>query len=708
LTSEARHQKRESDRSLLTSAATVTCGLNENHVRHVVTTFRYMDELLSKAEHIMASAGSPSPFQEYSDDTTPLQRKVTHDHVVRLRDLMSRSLEELHIPRPEPVTGALWAARNSVTFSSIALADMESKALRGYGKLPEAAAERIDVIVAELRAAVERLDDYLAHSDGADLQARLQRLDKTSNEVPLLRELERIITAHGLVEFRNVVRMLLERMENGAFEIGVFGRVSSGKSSLLNHLLGGDYLPVGVTPVTAVPTRISFGERPQVRVEFADSRPQVVELSALVDFATEQQNPGNAKHVSRIRVEVPAANLREGITFVDTPGLGSLATGGAEETVAYLPRCDLGIVLVDAASTLTSEDLKVIHALYRAGATVMVLVSKADVLSTADRERAVVYVRKQVRAEVNVEPGVHPVSVVGADAKLCDEWFESHLRPLLDAHRELMTASLRRKVGGLREALLTTLKRRTEIGAPALSADTEARVKEVTEELRTVSRMLESKRREIEEQARSIRDVMDSVIEIVADELAGAWLARDSQGVNPAERFTATVSRLVTEESAKVGQRVEKVRAWLDEMVQTASRLLPSARLAIQELPRVAGLPFPDASALTGKVNLRRPRTSQLFGRTVLRRHIQKELSEQAWSELRDFLSDYSQRLTQWAKSSLAELEAAYSANAGIFQAQLARRNPAETGPPDSELRKDILLLEQWERRKTPLLEPVS
>lgn len=297
-------------------------GLNENHVRHIVTTFRYVDGLLARAENIMASAGVPSPFQEYGDDTTPIQRKVTHDYVARLREMMSRHLEELHIPRPAPVSGALWAARNAVTFANIALAEMESQRMGGYGRLSGAAAERIDAIVAELRAAVETLDDYLAHSDGADLQARLQRLEKTSDEVPLLRELERIITAHGLVEFRNAITMLLERMENGAFEIGVFGRVSSGKSSLLNHLLGGDYLPAGVTPVTAVPTRITFGPRPQVFVEFADSRPQVVDLPALAEFATEQRNPGNAKHVSRIRVEAPAATLREGITCRGHAGTG--------------------------------------------------------------------------------------------------------------------------------------------------------------------------------------------------------------------------------------------------------------------------------------------------------------------------------------------------------------------------------------------------
>jgi hypothetical protein len=56
-------------------------------------------------------------------------------------------------------------------------------------------------------------------------------------------------------------------------------------------------------------------------------------------------------------VKLPSPRLREGIAFVDTPGVGSLALAGGAETVAYLPRCDLGVVLVVAVTTLNHEDL---------------------------------------------------------------------------------------------------------------------------------------------------------------------------------------------------------------------------------------------------------------------------------------------------------------------------------------------------------------
>jgi len=120
--------------------------------------------------------------------------------------------------------------------------------------------------------------------------------------------------------------------------------------------------------VTAIPTRISHGPIAEVGIEFAEAQPQIIPLSDLAEFATEQ-NPGNKKHVTRIFVKLRPDRLREGVTFVDTPGLGSLAVGGAEETNAYLPRCDLGIVLTDASAGLTQDDLVVVQALYQAGAS---------------------------------------------------------------------------------------------------------------------------------------------------------------------------------------------------------------------------------------------------------------------------------------------------------------------------------------------------
>lgn len=58
--------------------------MNDNHQRHLLVTFRHIDKLLSEAEHVLASAGGASPFAEYTQDSTPVQRKVIHDGKPRL------------------------------------------------------------------------------------------------------------------------------------------------------------------------------------------------------------------------------------------------------------------------------------------------------------------------------------------------------------------------------------------------------------------------------------------------------------------------------------------------------------------------------------------------------------------------------------------------------------------------------------------------
>ena len=134
-------------------------------------------------------------------------------------------------------------------FCSISLNELTPERMHAYGPLSPDAADKLDGIRAELDGLVGKLRSYLGKGAGGDLQQRLQQLGKTGDEIRLLSEIERIITAHGLVEFRGTLSMLLDRMEGAAFEVGVFGRVSSGKSSLLNYILQTDVLPIVSHPL---------------------------------------------------------------------------------------------------------------------------------------------------------------------------------------------------------------------------------------------------------------------------------------------------------------------------------------------------------------------------------------------------------------------------------------------------------------------------
>ena len=384
-------------------------SLTEAQKRHLLSGFLDVHRRMEELEGFMA-ATTPSPFSGRVHDLTPTEVKVVRDYFDRIRSAMLGHLRELDIPLEVRQSSLAWVVEANVMHIEITVDDLGPRSTAGYGPVDEATRAAVAAVHDDLERLLGRVRSFLRRGLGRDLSGRLARLDAEPSSVATLVLLERVITRWGLVEYRPVLDMIVSRLESSAFEIAVFGRVSSGKSSLLNHIAGFDVLPVGVTPVTAVPTRLAAGRSSSATVTIAEVGPRSIDVGQLWEYASEEGNPGNQKHVTNILVRDPSPRLREGVVFVDTPGIGSLATEGGAETLAYLPRCDLGVVLVDAASTLNREDLGLLRSLYEAGVPAMVLLSKADLLTPADRDRMTAYVRDQVTRELGLDVPVHPVS----------------------------------------------------------------------------------------------------------------------------------------------------------------------------------------------------------------------------------------------------------------------------------------------------------
>lgn len=676
--------------------------MNENHQRRLVATFRHIDDVLGEAGHILVAADASSPFAQYTQDASPVQRKVIDDYIGRVREVMGRVMTDLNLTGPAPVCGTLWAAQARITAAQIAVAEIRPKHMLGYGSLSDAETKAIDDFAAELDAALEPLMAYLARGSDTDLQARMRKLEQTRDEVPLLLELERIIAAHGLVALRRTLSMLLDRMENERFEIGVFGHTSSGKSSLLNHLLEAAVLPVGVTPVTAVPTRVQFGQDSRATVEFAQNPPVVVELARLAEFSTEQQNPANTKHVIRIVVELPAARLREGITWVDTPGLGSLATSGAAETTAYLPRCDLGLVLIDAGATLTQEDLVLVQELLHSGAKAMVLVSKADLLKPEDRQRFVDYVRKQFATQFGDVPPVFVVSVRGADATLCDEWFERALQPLLEDHREQTAASLKRKVGLLREAVTRTLESRLNRPSLGVASASNQTVENAMTALRRADGLCATAERVADDLVHELPRLADVVIQAAVAEVVAVWRQTRTAPNLAIEKCGATLERTISSHTAKVLRPLVELHRQLEDVLRQGQNALGKIDIDGESLPQASGVPLFDSAAAIRQVSLHPPTLLWLLPAPLLLHFARTRLQEQWRSSLEDFLDDYSRRLSQWLRAAFSELRESFHAHVAPVMTQVEARTPARACGNTAEMQADLRRLCQLDPATQP------
>ena len=663
-------------------------SLNEHQRRRLVVTCRHVDGMLSEIEAVLNQSASKAAFSKYVPDIPPAQRRTIEDYIARLRAQLKRALEGQEIAAPTPSISAAHAVHVSLQFIDVSVEELKPMYMRGYGEVPAEAVIELNGIVGELQGLLSKLDRYLLQGGGHDLKERLRRLEATGNEMELLRKVEEMVTRHGLVEFRATISTILDRAEDKSFEIAVFGRVSCGKSSLLNAILGTDVLPVGVTPITAVPTRIVHGEQPVVRVWFPERPEERFEVSRLGEFVAEQQNPGNTKHVTRIIVELPAPQLRDGIAFVDTPGLGSLATSGAAETLAYLPRCDLGVVLIDAASTLSPEDLRTIEAVYEAAIPANVLVSKADLLKPDDLARVVDYVRGHIASELQIELPVHAVSIMPGYSNLLERWFEEDIAPLYSQRQELKANSIRRKVGALRQSVESALRTRIR-RSTAISENRASELRQVEAGLRRTTGRFEEVRGTAQRLAQEIRGLGQRAIQEAATSFQ---VSEDNAGRVPRDTVSEAAMVLARERTSALRDLIESFSRDVTRELDAVANVLGVADTPTDDefTSLVREMPVLEIKNL--QVTMSRPVLASLLGQRVAARILAHRIEKEVGPQLLRALQRYSDMVKDWTNMVLTSMHRRFETYAETYRAQLERALSGTEPSAESEtsIRRDL------------------
>jgi GTP-binding protein EngB required for normal cell division len=213
-------------------------------------------------------------------------------------------------------------------------------------------------------------------------------------------------------------------------DLAVLGQFKSGKSSLLNVVLGETILPVGALPVTAVVTRVAAGSERSVRVAHLDGSVEEVAPERLAEFVTEAGNPGNRQHVAVVDVLTPAMRDLPDVRLVDTPGLGSVFTHNTEATRAWMPNAAAVIVTVSAERPLSDEDLRLVAEARQTAPRVVVLLTKVDLLTDTEREQVVEFLEHALNEKRDTVVPVLPFSARVSTEKWLHELRESLLLPV--------------------------------------------------------------------------------------------------------------------------------------------------------------------------------------------------------------------------------------------------------------------------------------
>lgn len=186
----------------------------------------------------------------------------------------------------------------------------------------------------------------------------LVTLDNTYLNV--IRRMYDIKSLNNYVSYKDLIKCCEDDIINKEYRITVVGQFSSGKSTLLNALIGKDVLTHANTETTATVTYIhnvpeSDQRNNRIIVNFnqGDSKELPLSSDVLKNFTSTFSKENNvAKEVHSVDIYVHFTETDYPIVLIDTPGLNGMALGHREITLREIEKSHASICLFDVKCNL--------------------------------------------------------------------------------------------------------------------------------------------------------------------------------------------------------------------------------------------------------------------------------------------------------------------------------------------------------------------
>lgn len=194
----------------------------------------------------------------------------------------------------------------------------------------------------------------------------------------------------GRSDLARRVERSASRLAHPAVRVLVVGEFKTGKSTLVNRLVGIEVCPVDDDVATTVPTVIHAGAGDGIRAAAlypgaADSPPDREEITldearALMTGENAPVPVGDADRAPlAVELAVPGAPLLDaGIVLCDTPGAGGLGSPHMATTIGALPLTEAVLFVTDAAQELTAPESSFLETARKLCPDVYCVLTKTD------------------------------------------------------------------------------------------------------------------------------------------------------------------------------------------------------------------------------------------------------------------------------------------------------------------------------------------
>ena len=173
-----------------------------------------------------------------------------------------------------------------------------------------------------------------------------------------------------------------DRITDPQIRVVVAGQLKQGKSQLLNSLLNVPVARVGDDESTVLPTVVSYSENAAAKLIVArpdGAEPEAIEIP-MADIKTDLRRAPQAGGREVLRVEVTAASplLKNGLAFVDTPGVGGHGQPHLSATLGLLPDADALLMCTDTSQEFTEPEMTFMRQAFEICPVATIIATKTD------------------------------------------------------------------------------------------------------------------------------------------------------------------------------------------------------------------------------------------------------------------------------------------------------------------------------------------
>lgn len=243
---------------------------------------------------------------------------------------------------------------------------------------------------------------------------------------------------------RRQCKLLVDKLSNSNMTISVIGQFKRGKSTLSNCILGKNYMPVGIVPITSAVTKVVYG-RQSAEVCFENGEVRPVEIDDLSAYISEQENAQNKLGVKEVVIHSESDFLKNGITYVDTPGVGSFHKNNTEVAYDYMKESDAVIFLLSVDSPINQIEIDFLQSTKEYAGKFYFAVNKIDTVSAGDLEAYTGYCAGLL-SEIMETSAIKLMPVSAKTGEGVEALKSAILRDLSASIREIMQESTRKKL----------------------------------------------------------------------------------------------------------------------------------------------------------------------------------------------------------------------------------------------------------------------